>query len=73
MKIEAKDLKVGMRVRDGYLTIEIIEIVEGKLKNGKDIRTVSGKGTRKHTASRKVTNTDRSELTFKSTTKVNIG
>jgi len=72
MKIQAKELKTGMTVRDGYFTIEISKIVEGTLKNGKAIRTVSGKGIHKYTASNKTKAHDCLELTFKSTTKVNV-
>ena len=72
MKITAAELKTGMTVRDGYFTIEISDIKEGTLKNGKVIITVGGKGIHKYTGSNKTKSYDRLELTFKASTKVNV-
>lgn len=73
MKIAAKELKIGMTVRNGYWTIDIDKIEEGVLKNGKTTYTVFGKGTHRHTGYKgKTTKYDSIDFTFKADTKVNV-
>jgi len=72
MKITAKEIQTGMTVKDGYLTIEVSNIEKGTLKNGKITYTVSGKGTHKHTGSKRVDNHNNLSLTFKENTKVKV-
>lgn len=71
MKIQAKDLKVGMTVRAGYWILKIENITNGMLKNGKKTITVEGITIMKHTGSTK-TKEAFLKLTFKELTKVNI-
>ena len=72
MKIQAKELKTGMTVRNGYWTVDVEKITEGVLKNGKRTFTISGKGVMKYTASKKTRNYDSVEFTFKGNTKVDV-
>ena len=74
MQISAKELKIGMTVRNGYWTVDIDKIEEGVLKNGKTTYTVSGKGTHRNTGYRgKITKYDSIDFTFKADTKVKCG
>ena len=72
MKIQAKELKTGMTVRNGYWTVDVEKITEGVLKNGKRTFKISGKGVMKYTASKKTRNYDSVEFTFKENTKVDV-
>lgn len=72
MKIQAKELKTGMTVRNGYWTVDVESVTEGELKNGKKTFTIRGKGIMKYTASKKTRNYDSVEFTFKETTKVDV-
>lgn len=71
MKIQAKDLKVGMTVRAGYWILKIENITNGILKNGKKTIIVEGITIMKHTGSTKIKEAFLN-LTFKELTKVNI-
>lgn len=71
MKIQAKDLKVGMTVRAGYWILKIENITNGILKNGKKTIIVEGITIIKHTGSTK-TREAFLEMTFKESTKVNV-
>jgi FlaG/FlaF family flagellin (archaellin) len=66
MKILAKDLKVGMTVKSGYVTVEIKEMQNGFQKNGAATITVTGTGTKnKRTC-------EGWELVFRELTKVDV-
>ncbi len=48
MKIKAKEVKVGMTVGWGVVTITVNKIEESFLKNGKQLITLYGSATRSH-------------------------
>lgn len=72
MKIQAKEIKIGMIIRRDYWTVEVERIVEGFLKNGKKTYTIGGKGVMKYTGIKKTRDYDSVEFTFKENTKVDV-
>ena len=46
MKIQAKDLKIGMLIVDGVWSMKVESIKKGFLKNGKPTTTVEGRQNR---------------------------
>ena len=71
MKIKAKDIKKGMTVTTGTLSIKVEEVVKGTLKNGNPTIMVKGQGFFSVSGHKtKALNT--CEQTFKELTKVTV-
>jgi len=48
MKIQAKDVKVGMVIKWGVVTMEVEKIETAYQKNGKELKLFTGNVTRSH-------------------------
>ena len=48
MKIQAKNVKIGMTITWGVMTVKIEEIINGTQKNGKETVTFKGQGLRSY-------------------------